>query len=96
MTTHFKYIRFEIIEKKAKTGVWSCENNKHGYRLGVVKWYPGWRQYCYFSNPDVIYSKGCIDDIANFIQQLTEDRRNGNELFENASVGCPKHAYKCM
>ncbi|MCK4245312.1 MAG: hypothetical protein KAX20_06780 [Candidatus Omnitrophica bacterium] len=45
-------------------------NNKSQGELGVVKWYPAWRQYCYFPTTQAVYSKGCLDDIGDFIRQL--------------------------
>ena len=70
MKTNFEYIYFEMIEEKPKTKVWSCKNNRSETELGVVKWYPAWRQYCYFPTVQAVYSKGCLNDIENFIKQL--------------------------
>lgn len=43
--------------------------------MGIVKWYPQWRQYCYFPTALAVYSKGCFDDIGEFIQQLMDMRK---------------------
>lgn len=67
-----KYIHFKKIEDKPKTSVWSCRNNSGDYQIGVVKWNPGWRQYCFFSEPDMVFSIGCMEDICKFIKTLKE------------------------
>ena len=72
MKTQYKYIYFHKIGDKPKTSVWSCYNNRNGDKLGEVKWYPGWRQYCYFPTVMAVYSGGCLEDIQDFIRQLEE------------------------
>jgi hypothetical protein len=67
-----KYIHFKKIEDKPKTSVWSCRNNSGDYQIGIVKWNPGWRQYCFFSEPDMVFSIGCMEDICKFISTLKE------------------------
>jgi len=71
MKTQYQYIHFVLIEEKPKTKVWQCNNNRSGEELGVLKWYSGWRQYCYFPTVQAVYSKGCLDDIADFIKQIS-------------------------
>jgi len=68
----YKYINFELIEQKPKTGVCKCCNNKSNIELGIIKWYSPWRQYCYFPTCPAIYSKGCLDDINDFINQISK------------------------
>ena len=72
MKTQYKYIRFEKTEDKPKTSVWSCRNNRSSEELGIIKWYSGWRQYCYFPLTQAVYSAGCLEDINSFIGQLKE------------------------
>ena len=66
----YKYIYFEKIEDKKKTAVYSCRNIKCNLELGTVKWYPAWRQYCYFQTCSAVYSVGCLADINDFITGL--------------------------
>ena len=72
MKTKFKFIHFVKVEDKPKTSVWSCRNNRSGDELGIVKWYPGWRQYCFFPAiyEETVYSAGCFEDIKTFMGQL--------------------------
>lgn len=39
MKTEYKHIIFIKIEDKPQTSVWSCNNKKGGYQLGVIKWF---------------------------------------------------------
>ena len=70
MKTEYKYIHFVKIVDKPKTSVWSCRNNATRGVLGEVRWYPGWRQYCYFPTTQAVYSAGCLADIQDFIIAL--------------------------
>ena len=74
LMTRFEYIHLVKIEDKPKTSVWSCRNNKSGDELGVIKWYPAWRQYCYFPTVQAVYSTGCLKDIEEFVEQLEAER----------------------
>lgn len=66
----YKYINFKLIEKKPKTGIYRCCNNKSGEELGIIKWHNSWRQYCYFPTVQAVYSRGCLEDINNFLLKL--------------------------
>ena len=87
MKTHFKYIHFSKIEDKPKTSVWGCYNNVSLTPLGIVKWHPLWRQYCYFPTPNTVYSTGCIEDINEFIRQLMELRKMKQDMKMNELRG---------
>ena len=69
-----KYIHFVKIADKAKTSIWSCRNNSGEYEIGIVKWNPGWRQYCFYPASDMVFSRGCMDDISGFIRSIMEVR----------------------
>ena len=70
MPVKYQYINFIEIEKKPKTSVYICMNNRSGRELGIVKWYPEWKQYCYFPTCQAVYSVGCLEDINDFIRSL--------------------------
>lgn len=72
LKTEYKYIHFIKKENKPKTSVWSCRNNTSTAELGEVKWYPAWRQYCYFPTVQAVYSVGCLEDINTFIEALKQ------------------------
>ena len=74
MKTKYEYIVFVEVSTTKKTFEFECCNIKSFDRLGVVKWYSGWRRYCYFSYSSEVYSEGCLRDIADFIKQLMDLR----------------------
>ncbi len=75
MKTDYEYIRFVVIPAAGKTSQWTCQNIRHGETLGKVAWNGAWRQYCYESWGQAVYSAGCLRDIADFIRQLMEARK---------------------
>lgn len=59
------HMNAELVEEKPKTKVWKITSKHHGTTLGFVKWYPRWRQYCFFIN-ELVFSSGCFRDIDYF------------------------------
>lgn len=75
MKTEYKYIRFVEVPTVGKTKRFECQNIHHGDVLGIIKYYPSWRAYCYFPVVQAVYSTGCMNDIVNFIEQLETERK---------------------
>lgn len=81
MKTKYKHIWFENVSNaypKRKTQTWVCWNNS-GQILGDVEWNCRWRQYWFISDERMGYSISCLNDIAHFVEQLMEERRNAKE-----------------
>jgi len=72
-----EYMVFRLIERKSKTGVWEAINKHGGYKLGLLKWYGHWRQYCFFPELDdeTVFSASCLRDIVTFIDKITLERK---------------------
>ena len=70
-----EYIVFEEIEQKPKTKVYGVVNIKSRYRIGKIKWYGPWRQYCFFPDLDTVFNKDCMQYIIEFINKLMEERK---------------------
>ena len=49
---------------------WDCLSTDDGEYLGTVAIF--WRQWCFFPHDEAIYSSLCLDDIADFLQQLND------------------------
>ena len=79
MKTRYEFINFIKTKDKPKTSVWSCRNNRGGEELGIIEWYPAWRQYCYFPTVQAVYSVGCLEDINAFIGQLEAERKQPDQ-----------------
>ena len=71
MKTEFEYIEFTELLGTGKTKRFLCLNRRYKEALGEVKWHGAWRQYCYFPTVQAVYSAGCLNDITEFIKQLT-------------------------
>ena len=76
MKTRYKFIHFVDtgVPAAGKTSVWSCRNNGNSNELGIIIWYPTWREYCYEDTTPAVYSAGCLADIQDFIDQLMKAR----------------------
>ena len=74
-----KYLQFNLIEKKAKTKVYTVISKKHSYELGTIKWYANWRQYSFFPSNDTIFNSECLNDIKIFLMKLKQDRKEEKE-----------------
>lgn len=72
LKTKYKYVFFNWIEDKPKTSVWQCRNQTTGGLLGIVKWYNPWRQYCFYPESDCVFNMNCLEDINDFIGQLSK------------------------
>lgn len=70
-----KYITFNLIESKPKTKVYSIINIASDCSIGIIKWYGSWHQYCFFPNPDTVFSRGCLNDITEFIEKEMKERK---------------------
>lgn len=71
-----EYVSFidEGPSPSGKTRRWSVRHRKGGGLLGEIAWYGSWRRYCFFPRGDVIFSAGCLEDIAEFIEDRMEER----------------------
>lgn len=43
--------------------------------IGVIKYYPQWRQFVLFPEPKTIWSKGCLEEVNTFIYQVEKERK---------------------
>lgn len=70
MIRTFEYIVIDPIARSAsgKTAVYEVTNRRSGDILGHIRWFGRWRQYVFHPVAQTVYSKGCLRDIADFIQ----------------------------
>ena len=75
--TVYEYIQFDLVvqDDKKKTQTYAVRNIKSQFILGWVKWYGPWRQYCFFTDGNTIFSEGCLKDIELFIKELMDERK---------------------
>ena len=65
-----KYLEFNTLEQKPKTKVIEIISKRGRERLGIIKWFPRWRQYAFFPEVDTIFNVECLNDITFFIRGL--------------------------
>ena len=70
-----KYLEFRFVCNKPKTKVYEVLSEKHGTSLGFIKWYGPWRQYAFFPEVGCLFNKGCLMDIAIFLNKLNKEQR---------------------
>jgi len=73
-----KYMQIEMTEVKPSTCVFLIQNGGgvNLIELGTIKWYPQWRQYCFFPMGNRMFSKGCLKDINGFVEKLMKNHNN--------------------
>lgn len=69
------YVVFEPAAPKPNTKVWKVLSRRHGDLLGYVKWFANWRQYTFWPEAGTTWSKGCLDDVSNFLMHVNEEHR---------------------
>ena len=72
-----KWLDFVLIENKPKTKVYSVISKCSDDELGIIKWYPSWRHYCFFPTIDIetVHSDRCLLAISEFITRLNEEHK---------------------
>ena|SRR2546426_700037 len=85
---HGSYIRFVHTgqSESGKTMIWRVENELDRIFLGSVKWFSKWRTYAFDAEPDIVFEKTCLRDIAQFCEELTEEHRNRQYVNPTAEI----------
>ena len=65
--------------RKPKTWVYQVNSKRQGSVIGYIKWFPRWRQYAFFPEPETTFSQGCLKDIWKFTQLLIDEHRSSGE-----------------
>lgn len=76
-----QWIKFDLVERKPKTGVWAVVTTYSDERLGLIKWFPRWRRYAFFPHRETVYESECLSRITKFIQDLMAKRDRGMSEF---------------
>jgi len=75
----YEYIEIWSIghSKSGKTAIYRVQNKHSTEKLGIIQWYGPWRQYTFQVSDGlkVIFSAGCLRDIAAFTARVTEAHR---------------------
>jgi hypothetical protein len=69
------YLLFRQPYSKTKTKVVWVINIHHNETIGIIKWYSGWRQYCFFPMKDTIWNTDCLNAVTEMIKTLMDERK---------------------
>lgn len=74
MKTKYKYIHFEHRSSELYTNdnIWTCRNNKSNSLLGMIEYYPSWRQHVISFEKGCVFNNTCLQDIIHFLEQLNK------------------------
>ena len=73
--TDYKYIKInEHVFSNPRTKIWVVSTKSTYIFLGWIKWYAPWRQYCFFPSEQMVFSRGCLRDINDFIEEHKAER----------------------
>ena len=72
-----KYMVARLLETRPKTAVYGIFSKDSEERLGTVKWFSPWRQYCFFCADVTVFSLGCLQGLEKFLADLKEARKEG-------------------
>ncbi len=70
-----KYLEFFKAGFTGKTEVYDVLSKPSGFILGHIRWYPAWRQYCFYPSPNCVFNVGCMGDLIAFIGDLMTERK---------------------
>lgn len=84
-----EWLEFCLEEEKPKTKVFSVRSKFSKCLLGVIKWYPSWRHYCFFpetslTRDEFVYSDRCLLSIWQFVLELNV--KHDQEVSNNKNV----------
>ena len=73
-----KWLEFIEQKSKLKTKVFKVQSKCSHDILGIIKWYPQWRHYCYFPKDlgEYVYSNRCLSTISAFITTLNMEYKS--------------------
>lgn len=64
--------------KGRRTLCWRVTAHEGGL-LGYVEWYNPWRCYAFFPQPDTVFEKDCLRDLATWLEAETNARRRARQ-----------------
>lgn len=65
-----KDLEFRMVGQKPKTQVFEVWNKQQNFMIGIIKWHPSWRHYCFFPANECVFSDRCLIKIGEFTLDL--------------------------
>ena len=70
-----KHLTWLLKNIKPKTAEYEIRSKHDLSILGIVKWYPSWRQYCFFPELNCVWSKDCLYDLQALIFEFNIEHK---------------------
>lgn len=48
--------------------------SRGGAVLGVIEWYPAWREHVFNAAPDTVWSAGCLSEVEQKVRAMNAER----------------------
>lgn len=61
---------------KRKTNRYVIFNKRSHGILGEIYWNGPWRQYCFYPEPQCVWSTSCLDIVVEFIKKINTEHRD--------------------
>lgn len=76
-----EWLEFKEKESKPKTRFFEVISNCSNCVLGVIKWHPQWRHYCFFpiTKFQTVHSDRCLIEIGQFVMRLNKEHKHKNK-----------------
>jgi len=68
-------VEYRVVFDHKGDARWTVHDDRNGYRIGEIKWFGGFDQYCFFSLIGIL-PKGYLDQISNFIDDLMKKKEH--------------------
>ena len=62
-------------EPPKKTNRYAIFNKKSDDILGEIYWNGPWRQYCFYPEPQCVWSTSCLDTVVEFTKKINKEHR---------------------
>lgn len=82
------YLTFREVKASPgrKTKIWVVRGTGD-IKLGEVRWYAPWRQYCFYPEDATIWSTDCMIDLCEFIAKAELERKKSREAVPASTAG---------
>ena len=73
MKTMYKGTYFSVTETqigKQKTKLYTIINNQNFQIIGKIKWYVGWRKYCFFPEFNTVWDYNCLNELSYILNSI--------------------------
>lgn len=71
-----EFIYVEKVElPKRKTPIYKLFSmSNQDIKLGEIKWFGAWRQYCFYPEGNTIFDRKCLTYINNFLEEINKKK----------------------